>query len=346
MSAPSTLELPPTLALYQLAVGHYVSRALFVAAKLELADHLGSEPESAEELAARVDCDPRSLRRMLRLLAASGVFAEHEDGRFGHTPSSEALRAKAAGTMRSAVMLFAGVGIQDGWKELEFCVRTGEPAFRKNAPDSGPFDQPHWEPGEEEVFDAAMANFTAQTAGLVAHAYDFADFEMVADVGGGNGALLIGLLTANAELRGVVFDRPAVAERAKAAIDEAGFSNRIEAQGGDFFESGIDNADAYLMKHVIHDWDDTQAANILRTCRAHMPSHARLLLLEDLYPDRIDTSLPALGAAQNDVNMLVSTGGRQRTQGEFEALLAASGFKLTRVVPTLGPIAVIEAVPS
>jgi len=345
LSGPSTLELPPTLALYQLAVGHYVSRALFVAAKLELADHLGSEPQSAEQLAERVECDPRSLRRMLRLLAASGVFVEHEDGRFGHPPSSEALQADAAGTMRSAVMLFAGVGIQDGWKELEFCVRTGEPAFRKNAPGSGPFDEPHWEPGEEEVFDAAMANFTAQTAGVVANAYDFSSFGLVADVGGGNGALLIGLLTANTDVRGVVFDRPAVVERAKATIDDAGFSGRIEVQGGDFFVSVVDDADAYLLKHVIHDWDDTQAARILRTCRSHMPAHAKLLLLEDLYPDRIDTSLPSLGAAQNDVNMLVSTGGRQRTRAEFEALFADSGFELARIVPTLGPISVIEAVP-
>jgi len=167
----------------------------------------------------------------------------------------------------------------------------------------------------------------------------------VVDVGGGQGALLAGILRENARLRGVVFDMPRVADRARREIAAAGLADRLEFVGGDFFESVPSGADAYLLKHVIHDWDDEKAARILRTCRGAMGPEARLLIVEGVYPPRIDGSPESEGAARNDVNMMVCTGGRQRSEAEFRELYAAAGLRLNRIVQT-GFAAVIEGLPA
>jgi orsellinic acid C2-O-methyltransferase len=200
-------------------------------------------------------------------------------------------------------------------------------------------------PEEAATFDEAMAGFTAQTAIAVAAVYDFSPFRTVIDVGGGNGALLIGILNANPSLRGVVFDQPPVVERARQQIATAGLSERCGTAGGDFFESVPEGGDAYLMKHVIHDWDDARASRILRNCRRTMSPQSNLLLVEGVYPKRIDQSLVGRSAASNDVNMLVCTGGRQRSEAEFRALFESTGFKLTRIVPTMTMACVIAAAP-
>ncbi len=343
MSTPSrSPSLPPGFQLYQMAIGHYVSRALFVAAKLGIADLLAAGPLDASALAQRTETDASALARMLRLLASVGVFDAHDDGRFANTALGDALREEVPGSSRASVMLFSGVGIQDSWKELEYCVRTGQPAFRKATPDADPFTQMAADPEAAALFDKAMATFAPQTAAAVAAAYDFSRFETITDVGGGNGSLLLGILKANPGLRGIVFDQPHVAERAKARIREAGMSDRCDAVGGSFFESVAPGADAYLLKHVIHDWDDERAAAILRTCRAAMPAHGVLLIVEGVYPARIERSLESRGAAANDLNMLVCTGGRQRSEAEFRELYRASGFRLARTVPTATGICVME----
>ncbi len=333
---------PPGFVLYQMAIGHYVSRALFVAAKLGIADRLAAGPRGARDLAQATETDAAALARMLRLLASVGVFEVLEDGRFALTPVGEMLREDVPGSSRASVMLFSGIGIQDSWKDLEYCVRTGQPAFRKASPEADPFSQMAADPEAAALFDKAMATFAPQTAAAVAAAYDFSNFKTIADVGGGNGSLLLGILKANPGLRGIVFDQPHVAERAKAKIREAGMSDRCDAVGGSFFESVAPGADAYLLKHVIHDWDDERAAAILRTCRAAMPSHGVVLIVEGLYPARIERSLESRGAAANDLNMLVCTGGRQRSEAEFRELYQASGLRLTRIVPTATGICVLE----
>jgi hypothetical protein len=192
------------------------------------------------------------------------------------------------------------------------------------------------------IFDKAMATFAPMTAAAVAAAYDFSGFGTIADVGGGNGALLIGILRANPDLRGILFDQPHVVARAHAHLAEAGIAARCQVVGGSFFDDVPRGADAYLLKHVIHDWNDDRAAAILTTCRAAMPAHGKLLIVEGVYPGRIDRSLESRGAAANDVNMLVCTGGRQRSETEFQALLGASGFRLTRIIPTPARVCVIE----
>jgi hypothetical protein len=341
----SAQTLPPGVALYRLAIGHYVSRALALAATLGIADHVKSGPTEVAALARATGTNASALRRVLRLLASVEILEEGLDGRFSLTPLGELLREDAPGSMKASVTLFAGAGIQDSWKELEFCVRTGLPALKKNDPSADAFAMFEKDPAAAANFDRAMATFAPQTAAAVAAAYDFSAFGTVADLGGGNGALLIGILKANPGLSGIVFDLPRVAERAKANVDAAGLANRCKVIGGSFFERVPRGADAYLLKHVIHDWNDEQAAAILATVRAAMAPGAKLLIVEGLYPERIDSSFAARGAAANDVNMLVCTGGRQRSETEFRELYASAGFALTKTIPTAAGFAVIEGEP-
>ena len=331
--------LPPQILLYQMATGHYLSRALDLAATLGVADRLKDGPRPVGELAQATATHTPSLHRLLRFLASAGVLVELADGTFGLTPIGECLRTDIPGSAHAMVKLFAGPRIQDNWKDLEYCVRTGEPAYRQRGI-TDPFSSQT--PEEAANFDAAMANFTRFIAIAVAGAYDWTPFGTVVDVGGGNGALLIGLLQATPALRGIVFDLPAAAERATKQIAASALTERCRAVGGDFFKAVPEGGDAYLLKHVIHDWSDEQAVTILRSCHRAMPATGKLLIVEGIYPPRIDQSLESRGAAANDVNMLVNTGGRQRSESEFRALYDAAGFTLTRIVPTPARVAVIE----
>jgi len=336
--------MPPQMLLYQMAIGHYLSRALHVIAKLGVADLLSAGARGVEELAKATETHPPSLRRVMRLLASVGVFEEKENGGFALTALGECLRADVPGSSRAMVLLFAGIGIQDSWKDLEWCVRTGEPAYRKRGA-ADAFAEMAKDPAQAANFDAAMADFTKMTAVAVAAAYDFTPLGTIVDVGGGNGALLLGILKAYAHLQGVVADRPDVVERAKKEIAASGLGARCRAVAIDFFREVPGGADAYVLKHVIHDWDDERARTILANCHRVVPPNGRLLLVEGVYPPRIDGSPESRGAAANDVNMLVSTGGRQRSEAEFRSLYSAAGFRLTRIVPTPARASVIEGVP-
>ncbi len=336
--------MPPQMLLYQMAIGHYLSRALHVIAKLGVADLLSAGARGVEELAKATETHPPSLRRVMRLLASVGVFEEKENGGFALTALGECLRADVPGSSRAMVLLFAGIGIQDSWKDLEWCVRTGEPAYRKRGATDA-FAEMAKDPAQAANFDAAMADFTKMTAVAVAAAYDFTPLGTIVDVGGGNGALLLGILKAYAHLQGVVADRPDVVERAKQEIAASGLGARCRAVAIDFFREVPGGADAYVLKHVIHDWDDERARTILANCHRVVPPNGRLLLVEGVYPPRIDGSPESRGAAANDVNMLVSTGGRQRSEAEFRSLYSAAGFRLTRIVPTPARASVIEGVP-
>jgi SAM-dependent methyltransferase len=343
MSTEPAPQLPPQAVLYRLAIGHYVSRALGLVAKLGVADVLAAGPRNAEDLAAATGTHAGALRRVLRLLASVGVLAENEDGRFELTPLGDCLRVDTPGSARAAVLLFAGERVQESWKDLEYCVRTGEPAFRKRGV-TDPFAEMAASPEDAANFDAAMAEFTRLTAVAVSGAYDFSPMRTLVDVGGGNGALLIGILNAYPDLDGVVFDQPHVAERATKEIERCGLGDRCRAVGGDFFDAVPEGGDAYVLKHVIHDWDDDHAITILRNCHRAMRPGGRLLVVEGVYPERIDQSFQSRGAAANDVNMLVSTGGRQRSEAEFGALYERAGFTLERIVST-GMASVVEGSP-
>jgi len=337
-------QIPPPVALFQMATGHYLSQAIYVAATLGVADLLGEGPKRADELASATATHAPSLRRVLRLLASAGVLAETDDGRFALTPIGACLRT-GPGSFRAVARLFAGPSGWSTWGGLLETVRTGETALPRVL-GMETFEYFALHPDEGAVFDEAMGAFTAMTAVAVAAAYDFSPFGVVVDVGGSEGALLIGILRENPALRGVVFDLPRLADGARRQIAAAGLGDRCRFVAGDFFAAVPDGGDAYLMKHVIHDWDDARALEILASCRRAMTPHAKLLIVEGVYPPRIDQSAASRGAAANDVNMMVCTGGRQRSEVEFRDLFGAAGFTLTRIVPTLAMACVIEAQPA
>ena len=239
--------------------------------------------------------------------------------------------------------LFGGARIQENWKDLEYSIRSGEPAFRVRGV-TNIFSDPLRTPQDDADFDAAMADLTRLISAAVAAAYDFTPFHKIVDVGGGNGTLMVGILKAYPHLRGIVFDQPSAAERAKMVIADSGLTARCDAVGGDFFKEVPARADAYLLKHVIHDWTDEQSQTILRNCRRAMSANGKLLIVEGVYPPRIVESALSRAAATNDMNMMVSTGGRQRSEAEFRALYESAGFKLKRIVPTASRVCVVEGV--
>jgi O-methyltransferase domain len=282
----STHELPPPFVLFRMVTGYYVARGLHVAAKLGIADLLAEGPRGHGELAEATDTHADSLRRVLRLLASAGVFIEEEDGKFALTPIGACLRSGVPGSMRAAALLFGGI-TQQAWGDLLYSVETSEPAFRRVFGKDA-FDYMAEHPDEAANFDAAMADFTKHIAIAVATAYDFSPFRRLVDVGGGNGALLAGILGANPTLTGIILDLPNVATRATEQIRELGLADRCEIVGGDFFKEVPSGGDAYLLKHVIHDWNDDRATAVLRTCRRAMGADAKLLIVEGVYPPRID----------------------------------------------------------
>jgi orsellinic acid C2-O-methyltransferase len=324
----------PQIELYQMAIGHYLSHAICLAAKLNIADLLKDGPRHFGDLAQATGTDAAALNRALRLLASAGVFEEMENGKFTLTSLGDCLREGVPGSVRALVMLFAGNLLQNGWKGLEYSVRTGEPSFRNRGFDDF-FTELAQYPEEAANFDAAMADLTRLIAVGVIAAYDFSSLQTLVDVGGGNGTLLIEILKANPHLHGTVFDQSDVAERAKKQIAESGLVERCKTIGGDFFKEVPSGADAYILKHIIHDWSDDLALTILQNCRIAMGSATgKLLIVEGIYPSHIDQSADSRGAAANDVNMLVNTGGRQRSKAEFQSLFERAGFELTRIVPT------------
>ena len=336
---------PAPDALLQLVTGYPAAQAVHVAAQLGLADLLADGPRHVEELAAATGTHPPSLARLLRMLAALGIVAEEADGRISLTELGAPLRAGVPRSVRDRVLFLAGDWNWRTWGELLHSVRTGEPAFDRIFGMSN-FD--YWEHNAEAgaIHDAsftAMAQFT--TAPLVA-AYDFGRFGTVADIGGSEGPLLAAILQANPGVRGVLFDLPHVVAGASPVLAAAGVADRCTVVGGDFFASIPAGADAYLLKYIIHDWDDARATAILRQCRAAMAPGATLLLIEQVLPERLAAGAAAVPAARLDLQMLVLTpGGRERTESAFRHLLGEAGFELRRVIATRSPFRVLEAVP-
>ena len=343
-SAAALNDDSPRLQLFQLLTGHYVSQALYVAAKLGLADLVADGPRSCADLAEATKTHEPSLHRLLRLLASSGVFREVEPGSFSLTSIGECLRS-GEGSSRAAAMLFAGPFIRS-WNELLFSVQTGEPAFERVF-GMKPFEYLPKHPEEAAIFNEAMTAVSAQTAKNVPAAYDFSTFQTVVDAGGGHGVLLAAILKANPGLRGILFELPHVADGARKNLEGAGLSGRCEVVAGDFFESVPAGPDAYILKSVIHDWDHEHSVRILQNCRRALCPSGKLLLVELVLPSPVDQSLRSMIATGSDVNMLVNVGGRERTDADFAELFQAAGFKLTRIVPIEGSLAsVLEGVPA
>lgn len=330
----------PATTLRLLIDGFKVSQALHVAAVLGLADRLANATRSSDDLASAVGADPRALYRLLRALASAGVLTEHNDRRFSLTAVGACLRSDAATPLAGWADFMGQPSLWQAWGNLLHTVRTGENAF-VHTHGQDPWAYRADRPDLNAVFDRAMIDVTRSVTAAVLDAYDFGAYTTVVDIGGGRGAFVAALLGRYPGSRAVVFDQPHVVAEAPALLARAGVADRCEIVGGDFFAAVPGGGDAYILKAVIHDWDDEQVLAILRTCRRAMIATARLLLIE------WDIGAPneALLAKLSDLNMMVSPGGQERTADEYAELLEAAGFQLTSVTPTRTGHCVFEAAP-
>ena len=313
----------------QLVMGFRGTHLLYVMAELGVADLLGAGPRTSADLAAELDANPDALHRVLRGLAQFGVLNQGTDDRFALTPIGDCLRSDRPDSLRPTARFWGHEMIQRAWGNLLHTVRTGETAFDHvyGMPAFAFLDA---NPDAAAVYNQFMANRPV-AAPAVAAAYDFAPFGTIVDVGGGNGSLLAEILGAYPGPSGVIFDLPHSRPDAEETIRTAGLSDRVRFDGGDFFERVTAGADCYLLRSVIHDWDDSRAEAILRVCRHAISPPSRLIVIELLLPAAGD---PGLEAVMLDVTMLARVGGRERTESEFRALLGRSGFRLERVIPT------------
>jgi hypothetical protein len=322
----------------KMASGYWVSQSLYAAAKLKLADLLAGGPRPAEELAAATETDPPSLYRLLRALSSVGVFAE-EDGRFKLTPLAECLRSDRPGTQWALAVMIGEEHFRT-WGDILYSLRTGQPAF-DHIYGKPPFEYLAEHPEAARVFDAAMTAVHGRETPAMLDAYDFSGYKTLVDVGGGNGSLLTAVLQRTPNLKGVLYDLPHVIERARANLAAAGLDKRCTAVPGSFFESVPQGYDAYLMRHIIHDWDDGKALTILRNVREAIAPDGKLLLVEGVIPPGNEESWTKF----LDLNMLLIPGGKERTEAEYRQLYADAGFRLTRIVPTTTEISVLEGEP-
>ena len=324
----------------QIISGFWISRAVYVIGKLGIPDLLQSGPKTAEELAAATKTHAPSLFRILRALVSVGVLSSREGGRFGQTPLSETLVTDAPGSLRWFAVSELGQEHYPAWGNLMHSVQTGEIAFDNF------FGVDIWKyfnqnPEDAAVFNNSMSSVTAHTNEAIISLYDFSQFGTIVDVGGGHGGLITSILQKNPQVKGILYDAAEVIEGARPKIEAAGLADRVETVAGDFFKSVPAGGDAYVMKWIIHDWDDEKSNTILKNCRSQMPANGKLILVDSVVPE---TNEPHFSKFI-DLNMLVMTGGKERTEKEFAQLLADAGFKLLRVIPTDLPTSIIEAEP-
>jgi hypothetical protein len=331
--------VPPEVGLLELASGFMATHAIYAAAKLGIADALANGPRSADDIAADIGTEPDATYRLLRACATFGVFTEGTDQRFGLTPLATCLRSQAPDSMLPVILMLGDPRYQAPWGQLAHTVQTGTPAVTKA------FGESMWEFLEHDVefaaiFNNAMTRLSALDWPAIEAGYDFTRFSIIADIGGGHGQLLALMLEASPSATGVLLEQEALAGAAAAHLRAAGVLDRCRIEAGSFFHTAPTDADLYVLRRVIHDFDDERAVAILATIRSHMPTGATLLLLESVVP---------VGNAPHfaktlDLDMMVFVGGRERTEHQFDALLIRAGLRITRVIPTISTISLIEAV--
>ncbi|MTE13247.1 methyltransferase [Nocardia aurantiaca] len=334
--------MPGHIALLDISTAGYVTQAVAAAAELGIADALADRPKQPGELARALGVDEAALRRLMRFLISFAVFAQRGDGAYRLTRISRGLRGDAAVSLRDLFLVLGSELHRKHWSYLAESVRTGHGLWLEL--DGMPFfEYADAHPEVGDAFDRAMTSVSSLAAEPLQAAYDFGRYGSIVDIGGGRGSLLVDILRRHPSMRGTIFELPRVAGNLAEGLAEPGLSGRLTVETGDFFESVPKGADAYLLKHIIHDWSDEDAERILRTVRSAMETEARLLIIDIVLPDH---QRPHPGK-MTDLEMLVNTdGGRERTQTEFGDLLSRSGFVLTKVIPTAAPDCVIEARPS
>ena len=332
--------VPPEIGLLELASGFVATHAVYAAARLGIADVLANGPLSAEKVAAEVGASPDATHRLLRACTTFGVFSEDPEGRFGLTPLAHGLRSGTRDSMLPVILMLGDPRYQGPWGQLTHTVETGRPGAEEV------LGKPMWEYLDEDpefaaTFNDAMTRLSALDWPTVEAAYDFTRFSTIVDIGGGHGQLLALMLGASPSANGVLLEREAVVGAAENHLREAGVLSRCRIEAGSFFETAPADGDLYVMRRVIHDFDDEQAAAILVNVRRQMPRGSTLLLLESVVP----TGNTPHVSKTLDLDMMIFVGGRERTEREFVTLIDRAGFRMTRVVPTISTISLIEAVP-
>jgi len=327
--------------LQDLIKAYQISQAIHVAAVLGVADQMAAGLRASDEIAAAVGAHPRTLYRLLRALAALGVFREHEHRRFSLTAMGECLRSDAERSVRPSAIYLGQTYRWQAWGHLLHSVKTGENAFRAlHGVDTWTYRKRH--PEQDAIFNAAMTANSRRVDRAIVVACDFSGCARIADIGGGQGSLLAAILAAYPEACGVLLDLPHVVATAAPVLEAAGVGNRCEVVGGSMLESVPEGCAAYVMKFILHDWDDADCIRILRNCRRAMRSDARLLVIERLVgPPNEDLTVKL-----SDLNMLVGPGGQERTREEFAALFEAGGLRLADVLSTRADMSVIVGEPA
>jgi hypothetical protein len=331
-------------ALIEVIGGYMASQALRFAAELKIADLIHDGVDTSAALAEATGAHTPSLHRLLRMLTAVGILTEPEPGRFGLSAVGEQLRSDSPDSLHAFTLFFTDPALFTSWQQVGHSIRTGEDAFNhvygKNA-----YVYLSEQPELSQLFNYAMSQESRIAAANVAAGIDFTDVKTVVDIGGGDGTLLKAILSSHPHLDGVCFDSPSGVAEAPGVLEEAGLSDRCAVVAGDFFSSVPADGDLYIIKSVFQDWDDEPAANLLRTVRANMPANARLVIVGSVLTDTATTDEPVMFLT--DANMLVTAGGRERTESEFRTLLADTGFTVVSVGRNAaGPLSVITAVPA
>jgi O-methyltransferase domain/Dimerisation domain len=338
-------QAPPAIMLRQLAYVMRASRALYAAAELNIADILAAGPMTSEEIGAKAGADGPTMRRLIRALVAHGVFEELEFNRFRLNTVGELLRRDVPGSQRAGVLFAAGATRWELWSDFLECVRTGQAAVER-AFGKTIFERNAENPVEAALFSGAMASYSAALSAPLMAAYDFGSFRRIADIGGGTGRLIADILVANAEMRGVLFDLPNVVASAPALLKASGVEARCELVGGSFFDEVPSGADVYVMRAVLHDWDDARSIAILKSVRKAMTAEAVLVIVERVLPEKAEAGT-AVDSYLLDLEMLVNTpGGRERSGSEFSEILTAAGFGPPRLIQTTSATSLLEARPA
>lgn len=342
MTSPTTQpQKPPAhVGVMQLLSASYIAGAVSCLAQMGIPDLVEAGPKSAKELASQIGADPEALHRLMRATASVGVLSEGPDGKFSETPMSAVLRSNGKPSLRALAMMGGREWHGRGWSRLEYCVRTGKQALEQiyGAPIFEYFKQ---HPEEWQIFNDAMTSISAGDSPAVADAYSFEGIHSIVDVGGGHGLLLATILERNPQMKGTLYDEPQVVEGAKNGPLKP-LMERCTLASGDMFSSVPAGADAYIMKHIIHDWPDELCIKILKACRKGVNPGGKLLVVDDViqpgndfYPGKF-----------LDLQMLIFPGGKERTEKQFRELFAAGDWKLSRVVPTVTPICIVEGIPA
>ncbi|MFL5349216.1 MAG: methyltransferase [Hyalangium sp.] len=331
-------NVPPTQQLVERLHGYWITQVIHTVAQLGVADRLTSGPRPSDEVARELGTHPEGLYRLLRGAVTAGLVQEVSPRAFSLTPMGELLRSEAPGSMRDIAIALSDRSHWLPWGRLPEAIRTNQSTARA-ALGTGFWDHFVKHPEEATHFARAMGGLSGMLASEVARLHDFSRYARVADIGGSQGVVLEAVLRAHPSCRGILFDLPHVIESARARIEAVGLAGRVQLVGGSFLEPVIPAAEAYLLKHILHDWDDASSATILRHIHQGAPQGARLFVVELVMPEDGQPSFVPL----MDLNMLVLVDGRERTAREFKTLLASTGWALERITPTQSGICLIEA---